>query len=236
MTATELLLYSRNYKRQNRPALYAIVVLTSGGIGVQEFLNTDVRVSYLALTLGAILLYIYFTEFSQQRSDEILDRQQKLLAADALTGLRSRHAYSARVTELKQQNDLPKDMTIIALDLDGLKTVNDTKGHKAGDELICGAAECIANAFDRYGECYRTGGDEFVVILQVGKKRLLDLKKDLDQEIQGWIGYYSFSLSISYGWARAEDHPECRIEELIGIADKQMYETKEKHHQKGKHR
>ncbi|MCR5741555.1 MAG: diguanylate cyclase [Gammaproteobacteria bacterium] len=44
-------------------------------------------------------------------------------------------------------------------DINGLKTENDTIGHEAGDELICGSAECMKNAFSRHGKIYRVGGD-----------------------------------------------------------------------------
>ena len=49
------------------------------------------------------------------------------------------------------------------IDINGLKVVNDTLGHAAGDELICGAADCISKTFEKSGTCYRTGGGGGVV-------------------------------------------------------------------------
>ena len=53
----------------------------------------------------------------------------------------------------------------ISIDLNGLKRVNDTYGHVAGDELIRAAADCMKNSFNEYGKIYRIGGDEFAVII-----------------------------------------------------------------------
>ncbi|MBR5705734.1 MAG: diguanylate cyclase, partial [Deltaproteobacteria bacterium] len=58
----------------------------------------------------------------------------------------------------------PEDLAVFSIDVNGLKTVNDSLGHDAGDELIRGAADCISAAFGQTGKCYRTGGDEFVVL------------------------------------------------------------------------
>lgn len=49
--------------------------------------------------------------------------------------------------------------------MNGLKTVNDTKGHAAGDELIKGAADCLALSVGNKGKVYRTGGDEFMAVV-----------------------------------------------------------------------
>nr|MCR5099910.1 sensor domain-containing diguanylate cyclase [Butyrivibrio sp.] len=83
---------------------------------------------------------------------------------DELTGLLNRRAYEEDIYE---QNDFPaKDYFVsMSLDVNGLKVVNDTLGHAAGDELLIGASYCMNKSFGSYGKIYRTGGDEFIVIL-----------------------------------------------------------------------
>ena len=54
---------------------------------------------------------------------------------------------------------------VASIDLNGLKRINDQMGHHVGDQAIYTAARCIQIAFDRAGDCYRIGGDEFAVIL-----------------------------------------------------------------------
>lgn len=67
------------------------------------------------------------------------------------------------------ENNSLSEITVIMMDVNGLKTVNDSCGHMAGDELIIGAAKCIQTSMGEYGKVYRVGGDEFYA--RTGKKR-----------------------------------------------------------------
>ncbi len=61
------------------------------------------------------------------------------------------------------------------MDINGLKCINDSLGHAAGDELICAAADCMKECFQNYGNVYRIGGDEFVIIMT---EKTEELQKD----------------------------------------------------------
>ena len=80
---------------------------------------------------------------------------------DELTRCFNRHAYEERINNL----DLREEWIYISMDLNNLKHTNDSLGHAAGDELICAAADCMRENFGKYGNVYRIGGDEFVVII-----------------------------------------------------------------------
>ena len=54
---------------------------------------------------------------------------------------------------------MKNNFVVFLIDINGLKVVNDTLGHEAGDELICGAAACITSTFKDKGNTYRIGGD-----------------------------------------------------------------------------
>ena len=88
------LIYGRNFRRQNRFSMYLIMFLILVGIICQELFGSEIRTAYIALAMGAALMYIHSTEFSQQESDEHILEQQKQINTDALTGMLSRHAYS----------------------------------------------------------------------------------------------------------------------------------------------
>lgn len=79
---------------------------------------------------------------------------------DELTKCFNRHAYETAIHSL----DLHKEWIYISMDINGLKHVNDSLGHAAGDELICAAADCMKSCFQNYGNVYRIGGDEFVIM------------------------------------------------------------------------
>ena len=85
---------------------------------------------------------------------------------DPLTGVKSKHAYVEAEAQYNAAiaQGAQKPFAIAFCDVNGLKTVNDTLGHAAGDELIRSAAMEICNVFD-HSPVYRYGGDEFVAIL-----------------------------------------------------------------------
>ncbi|MBQ8082140.1 MAG: diguanylate cyclase, partial [Clostridia bacterium] len=153
----EFILYGRSFRRQNRLSLYSIMLLVVVGIAIQEALPGDNRTSYIALTLGAALMFIHYSEYAQLAMDDTVSEQQAQIDTDALTGLFSRNAYSRTLKKLDEAGRLPKDLAAFTIDINGLKTVNDSLGHEAGDELIRGAAACIVNALGTGRSCYRTG-------------------------------------------------------------------------------
>ncbi len=90
---------------------------------------------------------------------------------DVMTGCYNRRAYEDRIRELSSQ-DIDDDLVYISADLNGLKQINDTLGHAAGDELISGATNCLQKGFGRYGSLYRIGCDEFVALIRVKEESL----------------------------------------------------------------
>ena len=85
---------------------------------------------------------------------------EKLSFQDLLTGLFNRNKFNLDMQNIEKTP--PSRLGVAAIDLNGLKQVNDRKGHRSGDSLICRTANHIASMFAE--KCYRIGGDEFVVI------------------------------------------------------------------------
>lgn len=150
---------------------------------------------------------------------------------DGLTDLYNRRAYEKDLTELSKVS-LASDLVYISMDVNGLKVINDTLGHMAGDELILGSSECMRNVFKPYGKVYRIGGDEFVAILNVSKELLNEVLSEFDNAIDGWSGELIDKLSISYGVALSCDFPKESIRVLSSTAEKRMYKTKSEHYRK----
>ena len=146
---------------------------------------------------------------------------------DPLTGLSNRAAWDEKMKEIDEQ---PESYCIISLDLDGLKGVNDTWGHEAGDRLIKGFARSLADAFTEPHFLARIGGDEFCVIMQdvsedEVKRRLKSMDTRLavlnrrDKEV---------NHSCSYGYA-FRDPEKGGAHEIYLEADTKMYATKQMH-------
>ncbi|MBR1821088.1 MAG: GGDEF domain-containing protein [Clostridia bacterium] len=222
----EFTIYGKQFRRQNRLSLYAILLLVVFGIAVQEILGNAYRMVYVSLAFGAALMYIHTTEFSLLVSDDHLRYQREQMLTDPMTRLHNRHAYVQELHKFDATEALPEDFAAFMIDVNGLKAVNDSMGHEAGDELICGAAQCIKNVFASVGRCYRTGGDEFVVLADLDRGRASMALEQLERETAEWRGERVNSLRVSAGFAHAADHPGLTCGQLVQQADKKMYEAK----------
>ena len=226
LVVAEFVVYGQQFRRQNQISLYTILFLVIAGIALQELLGGEYRCAYVSLTLGMALLYIHETEFTQQAADSHLHEQHIQITTDALTGVLSRYAYSKALKALDSEGASPEDLAVFSIDINGLKTVNDSQGHDAGDELIRGAADCITAAFGKAGKCYRTGGDEFVVLANMEKDQTSEAMSRLTWQTARWHGENVPELHLAVGCATAADHPGLSAEKLVGVADQAMYAEK----------
>lgn len=144
---------------------------------------------------------------------------------DDMTHLLNRRAFEDEVKAYKEK-EMPNDFVIASFDLNGLKKVNDTIGHYAGDELICAAAEKITDSFSSIGTVFRIGGDEFELIAHCNREKMSECMAGFQQKCAEWNGVYSKELSISKGFAFHNENDSMDIFELIREADKQMYSDK----------
>jgi diguanylate cyclase (GGDEF)-like protein len=106
-------------------------------------------------------------------------------------------------------------------------------GHAAGDELIKAASKIINDAFGSYGKCFRTGGDEFVAILNKPIEDFDSVIRDFEAAQLKWRGENIKKLSISYGYIKGNEL-DCSIDRMIFHADEQMYKRKKKYYNNAK--
>ena len=149
-----------------------------------------------------------------------------------LTQLRNRAFYAEELNRITRKGPWP--LSIIAIDLNGLKSVNDEQGHAAGDSMLRRVGEVLAKAVDAPACAARIGGDEFTVLLpgcdergaQAVQQRILSL---LDLNNQFYPGQ---ALSLAMGLACCESGSE--VEAAVHQADQQMYAAKVRYyHEKG---
>ncbi len=167
---------------------------------------------------------------------QIIDEEKKLAASlyekshiDELTNCYNRRAYNNDILTFMDSDG--SDYAYVSLDLNGLKTVNDTLGHEAGDELILGSVECMHKAFTDHGKIYRVGGDEFVALLFVDEDLMKQLCEDFDKRLSEWHGEHVKSLTVSYGYVLSSETAGKTMEEIAEMADKRMYAAKAKYYQ-----
>ena len=138
---------------------------------------------------------------------------------DPLTGLLNRQAYYADIS-----NDPEEISALISIDMNGLKTINDTEGHKAGDVAISTIAGCFLRAAKRKQLVYRVGGDEFVVVCRkVSEEEVIALTKRIHQRVD------ATRYSCSVGYSYSHDGKKS-IDELLSESDANMYAEKQQYY------
>ncbi len=156
-----------------------------------------------------------------------LEQKLKYLSMhDSLTGLYNRAYFDEEMRRLDSKRFFP--VSIVIGDVNGLKIVNDTLGHKKGDMLITAVASILKRSFRSSDMVARIGGDEFAVLLpNTGR----DVVRNSCERIQRQIEQYreqnpSMPLTFSIGYAVCEN-PGQRLEIVFAEADDDMYREKE---------
>ena len=145
---------------------------------------------------------------------------------DDLTGIKNKNAYGELEAELNQQiaDGVAPEFGIAICDVNGLKTVNDTQGHKAGDYYIQSAARLVCSVF-KHSPVFRVGGDEFVAVLQgVDLVNRHALKEELTELVHRNAEEKKVVMACGISvYDRAHDNS---VDEVFERADALMYKNK----------
>ena len=198
---------------------------------VQKYLmpnNPKLYDSFIPIgTLLFIILLLY--SFSQSTLEMIHDKaEQELLSYiayhDDLCKIYNRAMCDKEFERLDTGDE---NYSLVNLDLNGLKTINDSMGHAAGDQLLLSFANILTKAFENIGTCYRMGGDDFIVIVPESGtpfisnciERMEILEKEGSKEL-------NYPIEASYGIASRNEVPERTAAKVNSLADSRMYEMK----------
>ena len=182
----------------------------------------------LAVVLLAAVLFLQLRAMAREKLEEEKEAGRafrNMAKSDAMTGVRNQRAYAENEAELDRriQNHEIAKLAVVACDINGLKYVNDTQGHSAGDQLIKDACALICDSF-KHGAVFRTGGDEFVVLLQDhGFDTMPETVDRLNRRVEENLAENAVVVSIGYGVLEAGDR--C-LRDVFERADQMMYQRK----------
>ena len=186
------------------------------------------RRTYISYGLFILSVLIMFNNFRTARDREEkyqqeLTRIKQASSTDALTGVKNKHAYVQWEERINSEIDagVCAPFAVVVCDVNDLKRINDTMGHKAGDEVIREACMSVCKTF-KHSPVFRTGGDEFVVIVMgedyETRQELADAVTSRSEER---IRRGQYAIAIGIADYIPEKHQS--LLEVFEPADKAMY-------------
>jgi len=191
-------------------------------MGANDFINKPFIQAELAARIKNMLL--------TQRLYQQVDMQKKALEqmamTDQLTGLYNRHflvPYIKKALSSAQRYNYP--LSLVMIDLDKFKNINDDLGHGAGDQLLCGIADLLKTNCRNEDAAIRLGGDEFLVVLPHCSLKQAQYKTETLRQAITELQPSSHQTSASFGLSSTETN--CfDFEELFSKADTAAYQAK----------
>lgn len=193
--------------------------------------RTNVRSVLVVAGFFSVAIIILLNNYSlmKKRLSEhqaALEHVTNVANIDPLTGVKSKHAYVVGELLVNEEIEagLVNEFAIAVCDVNGLKHINDTQGHKAGDEYICAAGKLICNHF-MHSPVYRIGGDEFVIYLTgADYQNRHEILERLNSEIEDAVR--NGGVVVSIGLSDYIDGEDTEVKAVFERADALMYQRK----------
>lgn len=157
--------------------------------------------------------------------------QERLYCRDVLTSLYNRRGFYRQFKQMWDQKEfMGNTLTVISMDMDNLKTINDGYGHAEGDEALQRLAGVIRSVIVKNELAARIGGDEFLILTQNsnGDKRAEEIKNQIAVQLETFNASRKkpYLLRASYGYHTDRVTEYEQFEDLMRFADKEMYKDK----------
>jgi len=214
--AVNLLFLYENRHKLNKEELFILCLLSLITVVMSVFqLHYFVYLTiWNSMAISIVVNYIF-----------IIHSQTKI---DPLTGLGNRLAYDEYLANLRRKSNLV--LSVVNIDLDDFKSINDVYGHHEGDNVLRVFAQNLKAVFEGKGMPVRVGGDEFIVLISENQKEIIEhyIEMLIDR-----INAYNkksdmpYRISFSYGMT-IFDSTYNDLQELIQHSDKLMYQAKQK--------
>ena len=190
--------------------------------------RNQVIFTLVAVLALALILLFQIRQLSKKKLEEEKETSRtfrNMANTDSLTGVRNKLAYQEEEASVNQRilEGTAEKLAVVVGDINGLKYVNDTMGHAAGDQLIREACALICEYF-AHGAVFRVGGDEFVVILRgKGYDTMSEVLGSLNRKVEENIK--KGEVVVSFGCAHLENGDR-QLRDVFERADRMMYERK----------
>jgi len=191
-------------------------------VGANDFINKPFIEAELAARIKNMLI-------TQQLYQQVIMQKQaleKMAMTDQLTGLYNRHflvPYIKKALSSAQRYGYP--LSIMMIDLDKFKSINDDLGHSSGDKLLCDIADILKENCRNEDAAIRLGGDEFLVVLPHCSLEQAKFKAETLRQAITQLSPANYQTSASFGLSSTEEG-NFIFEQLFSVADAAAYQAK----------
>ena len=206
--------------------VFALVTTGLREVVASEQVPAGTPVQWRLVNAGAYVAVLAVGMAGLQRLRHIQEQLSRLATHDPLTSLVNARTFAARLTtELERNRRYPRPLSLLYLDLDDFKVINDSHGHQTGDAVLRLVADAMRSSVRQSDVIGRLGGDEFAVLMPETDAQLADaaaqrLAAGLRTVFKG-----TPTVTASIGVVSCSA-PEANTDELLRRADQAMYEAK----------
>ncbi len=216
------ILYSKvNIKLVSSMTCFAILIPL-----VNHFLNESPLTVIVPMILSRIIILGTVTLISIRYQRE-KERSLLLSKRDPLTGLTNQPAFMDLVqSEIERSRRNENSFSLLYIDCDDFRIVNESKGHPVGDELLISIARTLASSIRKYDSAGRMGGDEFCLLFpETGHQQSRSIVDRIQSELTQCMIEIRLNITFSIGVVTFYDLPES-AKEAVTVADRAMYQRK----------
>ncbi len=205
------------FRQKGKPGSYELIILRPEGKRRNLLVTSTPRFDLNGNFIGSFAVFRDITD--RKRTEDHLHYHSY---HDSLTGLYNRFSFEEEVARLEKK--AAETVTVVMVDIDNLKEINDNEGHLIGDEAIRRVATALQMTFRAEDMIARFGGDEFIILLQnTSREGLTNSIERLHQNLSlanlNWESHYPISISIGGVVSQAGES----LHETIAKADHRMY-------------
>lgn len=191
---------------------------------------------------GEIYICLKFNKTSRDKNieyEKVLNQLERAASRDSMTELLNRYGYWERVKNLLNSGDSERKLGILLVDVDKLKSINDTLGHKGGDKALKQISELISTSIRSRDIGVRYGGDEFVIVVEeltgirstahgLGKRLIKTINENRDNFLTTIsVGVHVVKVGDFEKYLSNEKKLRVQWDKAVNIADKMAYKAKE---------
>ncbi|HNV84600.1 MAG TPA: diguanylate cyclase [Arenimonas sp.] len=207
------------------------LALLGGGLLTGFAFQPNTSMTVLLATMPILIIHTIAVSISSYQLVRKVQRQnlklEELSRIDTLTGLGSRgHWQTLAENILQQHRATGSHVTVMLLDVDQFKDINDCHGHAVGDDVLRGIAELMQGYLPANSHAGRLGGDEFAVVLPVQLHEAEAIAEKIRMAVENSSFSYAPDLQCSISIGIAQPDNEAGLREWLEVADRALYRAK----------